>query len=156
MLFQRKQILGWLALAASSTFLMAPSTESRSHATSTYLRRSLIETLDRAGDEGDRVSDILSNTDRECLPVKNDAWGLTYYTPITYFYTIQSNSPITDDKKEELEDLLYMIIQSAILWCTLPDYNPVVDISRSANGDRKLREFLTSEKCKFFLDKKKN
>lgn len=107
----------------------------------TYLRRSL--QLDRAGEFGDRVSQI-DRTDAVCISDSNGATGPTAYTAINFYYAVHSISGAEDFKLEDLEAIVYALIQTSILWCTLPD-TPGIDVG---GGGRKLRELLKSDQCK--------
>jgi len=106
----------------------------------THLRRSLQaeETYQT------RVSTI-DKANAQCIAGQNTDGGPVTWTEINYYYTIEASSAVDQEKEEDLESVLYMLIQTAILWCTLPKA-PTIDISGSG---RKLYELVESEKCEY-------
>ncbi len=91
-----------------------------------------------------RVSNI-DRTDAQCIAGENGATGAVAWTEINYYYAIHASSAVDQEKEDDLESMLYMLIQTAILWCTLPNV-VVVDVS---GGSRKIRKLLKSEECEY-------
>jgi hypothetical protein len=128
----------WVGVLASS--VLATSVGSTK---TTHLRRALQVAQSSIADGEDRVATI-DRTDAECIVGAQDGSGAIGWTEINYYYAIHATSALDQEKENDLQSLLYMMIQTAILWCTLPGGIPV-DVSR--DGGRKLREFLRSKEC---------
>lgn len=107
-----------------------------------HLRRSIQVASDRLESGFDRV-DAIDRTYAECSQT-NGATGAVEWTEINYYYAIHATAGLDQEKERELETLLYMLIQSAILWCTLPEQD-AIDLG---DGGRKLRDLLQSQQCK--------
>jgi hypothetical protein len=93
---------------------------------------------------GDRVSE-LDQTGATCAvepPDSSVSTGLTY---IQYYYAIESTDTVISDKIEELESTLFILISTAIMWCTQASGLPV-DVGGS---NRKLVEAMQSPECKW-------
>lgn len=86
----------------------------------------------------------IDRTGAECIAEGNGATGALEWTEINYYYAIHASAALDQEKEEELESMIYILIQTAILWCTLPETIPI-DVDGS---NRKLHEFLESVKCK--------
>lgn len=133
-----KLMAGWMGVLLGSSLLAMCSGDAN------YLRRSL--QVDRTYLEGeDRVAGV-DRSGAVCLAGENGATGPVNWTEINYYYVIHASSAVDGMKEEDLESMMWMLIQMAILWCTLPPAIGV-DISRSGGG-RKLRELVGSEECK--------
>lgn len=125
--------LGGIALMAFP--LLAKS----SRGSSVYLRRSLeAETYDT------RVSTI-DRTYAQCIAGDNGATGTVAWTEINYYYVIHASAALDQEREDDLESMLYMLIQTAILWCTLPQA-AAIDVGR---GGRKFRQLLESKQCEW-------
>ena len=93
-----------------------------------------------------RVSTI-DKTYAQCIAGDSNGAGPVSWTEINYYYAIHASSAVDQEKEEDLESMLYMLIQTAILWCTLPK-TPTIDVS---GAGRKLHELVESEKCEYIL-----
>ena len=111
-----------------------------------HLRRNLQVATDALDSGFDRVDDV-DRTFAECK-AENGATGSVEWTEVKFFYAIHATSAIDQEKEQALEDLTFFLIQSAILWCTLPE-QAGIDLG---DGGRKLRELLKSTECKYEKD----
>ena len=91
-----------------------------------------------------RVSTI-DRTYAQCIAGGESHGGPVSWTEINYYYTIEASSAVDQEKEDDLESILYMLIQTAILWCTLPKPQ-AIDVSGSG---RKLLSFVESEECEY-------
>jgi len=124
----------WLSLLGFSSFQATNAS---------HLRRNLQVDTDALDPGFDRVDDV-DRTYAECK-AKNGATGSVEWTEVKFFYAIHATSAVDQMKEQALEDLTFFLIQSAILWCTLPE-QAGIDLG---NGGRKLRELLKSTECKY-------
>jgi hypothetical protein len=129
--------VGWVGLICSSV------TATSVGSTKTNLRRSLQVGPSYTTEGEDRVGGI-DRTQAECIVGASDGSGPVEWTEINYYYAIHANAALDQVKEEDLQSLLYMMIQTAILWCTLPG-GAAVDVGR--DGGRQLRALLRSNEC---------
>ena len=124
-----------IALLGPALFAQASSE------TSMHLRRSLqVEETYQT-----RVSTIDTTLAKCIAGGENASGGQVTWTEINYYYTIEASAAVDQEEEDDLESVLYMLIQTAILWCTLPTAPPI-DVS---GANRKLGELFKSEKCEY-------
>eukprot|EP00934_Nitzschia_sp_Nitz4_P007504 Nitzschia sp. Nitz4//scaffold75_size92586//38763//39896//NITZ4_004852-RA/size92586-exonerate_est2genome-gene-0.72-mRNA-1//-1//CDS//3329557696//7494//frame0 len=129
-------IFSRMAVAAMAALFISNQQEVQA---GSFLRRSLSQSV------GDRVSEF-DGLEAECNAAGNGATGTVAWTEINYYYSIHSSAALTSDVEAELESYLYAFIQSAILWCTLPENNQI---------ERKMSEALRSKEFLHFRESKR-
>jgi hypothetical protein len=123
----------WWSLLGSS--LLTPGNAS-------HLRRSL--QTSQVDPDFDRV-DAIDQTLAECTAA-NDATGATELTKVNYFYAVHATSALDQRKLFALENMLFSLIQSTVLWCTMPEQS---GIDLGADGGQRFRQLVQSQECKF-------
>ena len=147
---------------ATSALLCLATTVVESTRYQSYLRpnRSLQVSPSLFEDSNGGVEDRVSGIDRtnaECVVGLNAAAfsgsGVIQWNEFNFYYAIHASAALDQEKEDELQELLFMMIQNAILWCTLPA-SPPIDVNR--DGDRRLnyQELLQTEECKYYRREK--
>lgn len=93
--------------------------------------------------EFDRVED-LNVAYAEC-DAENGATGPVTWTEVQFFYAIHATAALDQIKEQAIEDMTFNLIQTAVLWCTLPQQTGI-DVG---NQGRKFRELLRSHECMY-------
>jgi hypothetical protein len=94
------------------------------------------------GSTGDRVSQI-DQTGASCAAMSSNSSVSTKLTFIQYYYAIESTAAVPSTKIVDLESILFVLISTAIMWCTQAA-EPSVNV-----GGRKLVEVMQSPECKW-------
>jgi len=122
----------WIALTCCSSVSAA------------YLRRSLQVNTSYLESNQDRVASI-DQASAQCIVGGNEGTGPVTWTEVDYYYAIYASSAVDQTKETDLQSILWSLIQTSVLWCTLPPSTPI-NVGNSTGG-RKLQELMESDKC---------
>ena len=135
--------MGWIGALASLSILATSVNSTKT----LNLRRSLQVAPSQIYDGEDRVGTI-DSTEAECIVggAKDETNEAVAWTEFNFYYAIHATAALDQEKEDDLQSLLYMMIQTAILWCTIPEPIPV---EVSGTGGKGFRQLLESKECKY-------
>ena len=97
------------------------------------------------GAVGDRVNDLDLDS-AECKATTETPGTGTGLTDIRFYYAIESDSPVKINEVRVMESVMFVLISTGILWCTMPN-NPI-DVN---NANRMLSDVEHNPRCKYRL-----